>query len=105
MGMQPETKSSKLDMLKQVANYKKTIINFLLVILVFFLAIRPLMKSMKNLADEVAVEQKHLAADMAEYTQIAGPTGGSPRERILETSKSNHEKTQQVIKGWIGEQE
>jgi len=105
MDMQPETKSSKLDMLKQVANYKKTIINFLLVVMVFFLVIRPLMKSMKHLADEVVVEQKRLAADTAEYAQITGPAGMSPKEKVIETTKSSHEKTQQVLKGWIGEQE
>ncbi len=105
MDIPTQTESSKLDMLQQVANHKKTIINFLLVVLVFFLVIRPLMKSMKELADEVVVEQKQLAADTTEYAQIAGPTGMNPKERVLETVKSSHEKTNQVLKGWIGEQE
>lgn len=100
-----ETKGSTLDMLKQAANYKKTIINFLLVILVFFLVIRPLMKSMKNLAEEVAVEQKQLAIETGEYAQISGPQGLSPKEKVIEISQSNQDKTQQLIKGWIGEQE
>lgn len=103
--MPEEAKGSKLDMLKQVANYKKTIINFALVIMVFFLVIRPLMKSMKNLADEVALEQKQLAAETGEYTQISGPTSVNPKEKVYEISQSNHDKTQQVLKGWIGEQE
>jgi len=105
MDMQPETKSSKLDMLRQVANYKKTIINFVLVILVFFLVIRPLLKSMKDLAQEVAVEQKKLAADTGEYAQISAPKGMGAKERVVEISQSNQEKTQQLIKGWIGDQE
>lgn len=105
MDMPAEATSSKLDMLKQVGNYKKTIINLLLVSLVFFLVIRPLMKSMKNMAKDISSKTLELARDTGDYAQISGSSGASKKERILEISKSNQERAQQLIKSWIGEQE
>ncbi len=103
--MPAETKSSKLDMLKKVGNYRKTIINLLLAALVFFLVIRPLMKSMKSLSEEVSVKVKQLEAD----TEAPGREGGGrkidQKQQIFEVSQNNHERAQQLIKGWIGELE
>jgi flagellar M-ring protein FliF len=105
VNMPAEAQTSKLDMLKQVGNYKKTIINILLAALVFFLVIRPLMKSMKNLAKDISSKTLELSSETRDYAQLGGSGGAHQKERIFEISKSNNERAQQLVKSWIGEQE
>jgi flagellar M-ring protein FliF len=103
--MQVETKSDKLDMLKKVGNHKKTIINLLLAALVFFLVIRPLMKSMKSLSEEVSVKVKQLEAGAEASDRKTDDRSIDQKQKIFEVSQNNHERAQQLIKGWIGELE
>jgi len=102
---QAEAPSSKLDMLKKVGNYQKTIINLLLAAMVFFLVIRPLMKSMKKLSEDVSVKVNQLESRQGDSAQIGEGRGTDPKEQVFEISENNHERAQQLIKGWIGEQE
>lgn len=101
-----EAESSKLDILKQVLGYKKTIINLLLAAILFVLVIRPLMKSMKNLAEDISIKTAQLSRDTGgEHEQIVETSARGQMERAMQISRENDEKAQQLIKGWIGENE
>ena len=101
-----EAESSKLGILKQVLGYKKTIINLLLAAILFVLVIRPLMKSMKNLAEDISIKTAQLSRDTGgEHEQIVETSARGQMERAMQISRENDEKAQQLIKGWIGENE
>ncbi|MBU0986178.1 MAG: flagellar M-ring protein FliF, partial [Proteobacteria bacterium] len=91
--------------LKLAENHKRTIVNFLLVAFIFFIVVRPLLKSMKNIAQKVAVERKVLVPETGEYPQITQAKSINQKELIAKITKTNHEKAQQLINGWISEQE
>lgn len=95
----------KFDILKLVGNYRKTIVNLLIVALVFFLVVRPLLKSIKKMTREAVLERKELPAGSKEYAQIPESGEISQKDRVLEISKNNPGKTDQIIKGWMGEKE
>ena len=97
---------SNLNMVLELAgNYKKTIINFLLVALIFVIVLRPLLKSMKNIAEEVSTSRKELVAETGEYPQLGQTKSLNQKEKIYEITKANQQKAQQLINGWISEQE
>jgi flagellar M-ring protein FliF len=101
-----EAESSKLGILKQVLGYKKTIINLLLAVILFVLVIKPLMQSMKNLAEDISIKTAQLSGDTGgEHEQIADTSARGQMERVMKISRENDEKAQQLIKGWIGENE
>ncbi len=101
-----EAESSKLGILKQVLGYKKTIINLLLAAILFVLVIRPLMQSMKNLAEDISIKTAQLSRDTGEeHEQLADTSARGQMERVMQISRENDEKAQQLIKGWIGESE
>ena len=93
------------DILRFVEDHKRTFLNILLVILVFFIVIRPLLKGLKNVTGEIGYERMKLPSDSKEYTQIPESTGMNQKQQIFEIAKASPEKTEQLIKGWIGEQE
>ncbi len=95
----------EFDLLKLVQNYRKIIVNLILVVMVFFLVIKPLLKSIKNITGKIAVERKELPPGSDEYAQISEIKEVNQRKIVQEMSKSNPEKSQQLIRGWIGEQE
>lgn len=100
-----EAESSKLGILKQVLGYKKTIINLVLAAILFVLVIRPLMQSMKNLAEDISIKTAQLSRDTGDQDQIADTSSRGQMERIRKITRDNDEKAQQLIKGWIGENE
>ncbi|MBC8432315.1 flagellar basal-body MS-ring/collar protein FliF [Desulfobacula sp.] len=101
-----EAESSKLGILKQVLGYKKTIINLLLAAILFVLVIRPLMQSMKNLAKDISIKTEQLSRDTGrEHEQLADTSARGQMERVMKISRESNEKAQQLIKGWIGENE
>jgi flagellar M-ring protein FliF len=103
--MKNSGEGQKTDWLKLIRSYKGTIFNFMLVVMVFLLVVRPLLKSIKNVAENVVIEKEALPPGAGEYAQISGPSGMSPTERVREMAQKGPEKTQQLIKGWIGEHE
>lgn len=103
--MQVAGEDQKTDWLKLVGNYKGTIFNFLLVAMVFLLVVRPLLKSIKNISEEVVVEREALPPGSGEYAQLPESGGIDQKARIQEMTQRNPEKAQQLIKGWIGERE
>lgn len=101
-----EAESSKTGMLKQVLGYKKTIINLLLAAILFVLVIRPLMQSMKNLAKDISIKTAQLSGDAGrEHEQLVDTSARGQMERVMKISRESNEKAQQLIKGWIGENE
>ena len=82
---------------------KKLIVNLFLMILTFFLLIRPLLKSLKKMASEPVFERKQLAAVGEDVKEIGASVSMGRRERVIEMAKTNPERTEQLIKGWIGD--
>jgi flagellar M-ring protein FliF len=97
------TIDDKFDLLNMVGRYRKTIFNFILMVVVFLLIVRPLIKSMKGVIKEVGPENTALPEGSEEFTQIPEIKKLSPKERVIEIAKSNPDKTQQLLNGWIGE--
>ncbi|MBE9574814.1 MAG: flagellar M-ring protein FliF [Proteobacteria bacterium] len=100
-----ESAGSKFDIVKLVGNHKRTIVNLLLVFLVFFLVIRPLLKGLRKMTEEGMSETAELPAGTRGYARIPESPGLGQKERALELSKSNPEKAEQLIKGWVAEKE
>lgn len=85
-------------------SYRKVIINFFLVVLVFLLVVRPLLKSMRKMISEAPVERRSLPATGEEYTQLTGQSREmNPKEKALELSRNRPERAQQLIKQWVEE--
>jgi flagellar M-ring protein FliF len=98
--------SSKLDIALQIVkDYRKTIVNLLLVAMVFIFIVKPLLKSMKNITKEAILINEELTAVSDEYAQLPESRGMDRKNQVIEITQKNPEKAQQLIKGWIGEQE
>jgi flagellar M-ring protein FliF len=96
----------KLDLILQIVkSYKKTIVNLILVAMVFLFIVKPLLKSMKTITKEAVFTNKDLTAVSEEYAQLPGTKGMDRKSQVVEITQKNPEKAQQLIKGWIGEQE
>ena len=98
---QPETQ--KFDIFQILNDSKKMIINIFLMILVFFILIRPLLKSLKKMASEPIFENQQLQTAAEGVQQLPARENLDPRERVLEITKNEPEKAEQLIKSWIGE--
>jgi flagellar M-ring protein FliF len=98
-----QTEAPKFDILEMLTNSKQMLINIFLMILVFFLLIRPMLKSLKKMASEPIFDKQQLQTAGESPQQIPASDTTGQRERVLEMSKSNPEKTEQLIKSWIGE--
>ena len=103
--MEPYGKGRSFDILEVLEDHQRAIINLLLVVLVFLLVVRPLIKGLRNLGGESILQNKELPQGHEQYVQIPKPEGKDHREKILEITKQNPEKATQLLKGWIGEQE
>jgi flagellar M-ring protein FliF len=93
----------KFNILDAAEKYRKTLVNLLLVVVVFFLVVRPLLKSIRKVSDQGTLRNKELTASANEYEQIPQTAGVRQKERVFEISRNNPEKTEQLLKGWIGE--
>jgi flagellar M-ring protein FliF len=104
MEFNAETKVSKFDQIVNIAkDYRRTIVNFLLVVMVFMLIVKPLLKSIKNITKDVTVQLKELTSDSEKYDRLSESKEMGRIERVREISKNDPEKAQQLVKGWIGE--
>jgi flagellar M-ring protein FliF len=95
----------EFDIFKLLGSYRKIIVNLFLVALVFFIVVRPLVKGLKKVTREGSFDRKELPPGSEGYAQIPETREVSQKERVLEISKDNPEKTEQLIKGWIGDPE
>jgi hypothetical protein len=60
---------------------------------------------MKGITKEAILINDELTAVSDEYAQIPQPSGMGKKTQVIEITQNNPEKAQQLIKGWIGEQE
>ena len=96
----------KLDTILNIAkDYRKTIINLMLITMVFIFIVKPLLKSMKAVTKEAMVASEELTKVSEDYAQLPESGGIDIKGRVREISQKNPEKAQQLIRGWIGERE
>jgi len=74
-----------------------------LVVMVFMLIVKPLLKSVKNITKDVTVQLKEFASDSDKYDRLSDSKEMGRIERVREISNNDPEKVQQLVKGWIGE--
>jgi flagellar M-ring protein FliF len=103
MAFEAQAEAQKFDVFKLLNDSKKMLLNLFLMVLVFFLLIRPMLKSLRKMASEPVFETSQLQTAGENIQHIPATEKMGQRERVLEMSKSDPEKTEQVIKSWIGE--
>ena len=57
------------------------------------------------MSKESVTENLELPKGSMGYAQIPEPSGTGQKERALELTKTNPEKAEQLIKGWVTEKE
>ena len=97
------TEEPTVGIMDMLLDSKKLIINLLLMVLVFFLLIRPLLKSLKKMAAEPAVVNRQLAVADEDVREIETSVQLGRREQVFEMAKTNPERTEQLIKSWLSE--
>ena len=102
MENQEEVTNNAIDIPDFLMNYRKTVINLVLVTLVFFLVVRPLLKGLRRMSAETTLKIGELTAGGVQ-AQIPESAEGGRKEKVLEISSKKPEKTQQLLKGWINE--
>lgn len=100
---EPETANLWRDMLEAAAQHKKTLLNLFLVLVVFFLVVRPLVKGLRKVAVEPLPQSREIARGGEPYVQLPGEDRLGPKEKVLAVSRENPDKALQLIKGWISE--
>lgn len=98
-----ETGPIAFDFTTLLKDYQKPVINLFLIIAAFFLLVKPLLNSLKNMGKGTLVNVKELSTSVMENKQLSGPNPSDTRTRALEIVRGNPEKTEQLIRGWIGE--
>jgi flagellar M-ring protein FliF len=98
-----ENTETPFDIYQVIKDAKKPLINLGLLLLVFFVLIRPLMKNLNKMTSENVFKQDQLLSTAEAPSRIASAVAQNPRDKVLELSKQHPEKTEQLIKGWIGE--
>jgi flagellar M-ring protein FliF len=100
------TAPGKLDLIINIVkDYRKTIINLMLIAMVFIFIVKPLLKSMKTITKEAMFANGEVTRVSEEYAQLPESRGIDMKNRVREISRKNPEKAQQLIRGWIGEKE
>ena len=100
---EPEAVSPWRAVLEGAASHKKALVNLFLVVLVFFLIVRPLMKTLRKVAVEQVSQPRGIALGGEPYVQLPADGRLGPKEKILAVSRENPDKALQLIKGWISE--
>jgi flagellar M-ring protein FliF len=98
-----ESEEPAVGIMDMVMDSKKIIINLLLMVLVFFLLIRPLLKSLKKMAAEPVVVNRQLAVAGEDAREVETSVQMGRRERVIEMAKTNPDRTEQLIKSWMSE--
>jgi len=97
-----ENELPKFNVIELLRNNLKMIINLILVALIFVIIIRPLLKSLKNIAKEASVQVHQLPVN-EEFTQLPEKQQRGSREKAFEISKNNPDKASQLLRGWMSE--
>ena len=100
---EPDSASFWKDLLEGVFQNKKTLVNIFLVLLVFFLVVRPLIMGLRNVTIERALQGREIAPGGVGYVQLPAEGSLGPKQKVLAVSRENPDKALQLIKGWISE--
>jgi len=95
----------KMDPLQLLSKYGKTAANFVLVLIVFLMVVRPILKSLKAQVHQAAgtQEQSAIPVGAEAAAQIEEPPK-TLKTRAIEKSTADPDRAAHLIKGWIGEQ-
>jgi flagellar M-ring protein FliF len=86
--------------------YIRLAINFVLLLVIFLFVVRPLLKSVKGIITTVETTKALPGSDEgSESAALPEAKVQGMREKTVMIAKSNSDKTQQVIKGWLHETE
>ena len=95
-------RSAPLVMLEK---YGKTLLNLILILVAFFLVVRPLLKSLRQIkvaeTEEREVQESLPPGEGEEIKQISEPEAVDPRQRIIDLTRQEPEKAAAVIRSWI----
>ena len=104
MEMDEPIGADKFSPLVLLEKYGKTIFNLFLIVAAFFLVVRPLLKSVREIHTEVAEETEALPPG-EEVKQISEPEPEAepmnPRQRVIELSHKEPERAAAVIRSWL----
>ena len=96
MDMEPPFISRFLD------QYGKTIFNLILIVCAFFLVVRPLIKSVKNIDTQAGKAKNALPPGDESVKQISeSEETRNPRQRVAELSAKEPERAAAVVRSWI----
>ncbi len=97
-------KAAGLDWLDMGRRYMKTVLNFVLVFLVFLFVVRPLLKSVKGIGSTVSITKQLAEGEGSpEAAPLPEPENMGLQERAMRLAKSNVERTEHMLKGWVNE--
>ncbi len=102
-------KPEGVDWVRLVRHSGRSLLNVLLVLLVFFFVVRPLLKTMRDFKTEaikpvLAGGEKGRAAIGNEQREaLPAPDRLSPRQQAAELAQNDVEKSAGLIKGWLNE--
>lgn len=99
--IQPESITSDFSAL--LREHKNILINLCLIIVAFLVLVKPLIKTLKSMPKEPLVNVKEIPSNVQSNAQIPGVKAKGQIEQVLEISKSNPEKTEQLIRAWMNE--
>jgi len=108
--MDMETPASEgVDWSKYVKQYGKSVLNLLLVVLIFACVIRPLIKAIRSIQPAVMKSSVSVGGETEalpgteERTALPMPEEMSERERAMYLAKQDMDKTAALLKGWVNE--
>jgi flagellar biosynthesis/type III secretory pathway M-ring protein FliF/YscJ len=82
--------------------YGKMIFNLILIVCAFFLVVRPLIKSVKDIGTKAGDGKNELPPGDESVKQISeSEETRNPRQRVAELSAREPERTAAVVRSWI----
>ncbi len=94
-----------MDWLALGRRYVRTALNFALVILVFLFVVRPLLKSLKGITTTISIpKQLPEGEEVSAGGALPEPEKVGMQEKAMRLAKTNVERTEHMIKGWLDEE-
>jgi flagellar M-ring protein FliF len=109
MDQEPSFEDKGIDWLALVRQYARTIVNLLLVFLIFVFVVRPLLRSVKTIGTGTGSVDisKELTSGTEEKQSPKLPKPAAEkgiREKTLRLAQENSERTEQLVRGWLHEE-
>lgn len=96
----------KTDWLALGRQYSRMIFNLVLILLAFVFVVRPLLKSFKRIGSGMQIPKELPdVAEENESVRLPGPPGGNIREKTMKLAQENSERTEQLVRGWLHEEQ